>query len=136
MERLVVDARVESLDEVTGFLEGILEKSGCPEKSMMQVRLAAEEIFINIAKFAYGDETGKAEILCWVMDDPRRAKICFSDSGVPFNPMEHEDPDLSVEALVDREGGLGIFLVKNLMDDVFYSYEGGRNRMYIVKVFA
>ena len=133
MEKKVVGAKIENLDLATGFIEEILERQGCSTKTKLQVKLAAEEIFVNISSYAYGDSDGSVEITCELKQDPLRVEISFADEGVPFDPLSRDDPDLSMEATLDREGGLGIFLVKNTMDDVSYRYENGRNILTFVK---
>jgi len=102
-------------------------------RTLLQLRLAVEEIFVNIASYAYSPEVGEAEIRCEVLEDPLRVVIQFLDSGTPFDPLAKEDADTSQEALMSREGGLGILLVKNTMDDVQYSYEDGKNILTILK---
>ena len=133
MERKVIEAKIENLDLATGFIEEILERHGCSFKTQLQVKLAAEEIFVNVSSYAYGDKSGSVEITCELKKDPFRAVISFADKGVPFDPLKHDDPDLSLDATLNREGGLGIFLVKNTMDDVSYRYQDGRNILTIVK---
>ena len=133
MESLVVPARVDQLDEVTSFVLDKLDAFGCPKKTQLQIRLAIEEIFVNISSYAYHPEEGMAEIRCEVLDDPMRVIIQFLDGGTPFDPLAREDADTSEEALMAREGGLGILLVKDMMDDVQYTYEDGKNILTIVK---
>ena len=133
MESLVVPARVDQLDEVTSFVLDKLDAFGCPKKIQLQIRLAIEEIFVNISSYAYHPEEGEAEIRCEVLDDPMRVIIQFLDGGTPFDPLAREDADTSEEALMAREGGLGILLVKDMMDDVQYTYEDGKNILTIVK---
>ena len=110
-----------------------LEEYACPMETQMQVRLAMEEIFVNIANYAYHPEVGEVEVRYDVTNDPLLLTIQFLDSGVPFNPLAKEDADTSEEALMEREGGLGIYLVKNLMDDVRYAYEDGKNVLTMTK---
>ena len=133
MERIKVPAKIESLDTVYGFVSRQLEPRNCAEKTLFQLRLAIEEIFVNIASYAYYPGEGKAEVCCEVLEDPLRVVIRFLDSGMPFDPLAREDADTSPEALVRREGGLGILLVKNTMDDVQYAYENGKNILTILK---
>ena len=133
MERMTTAAKTENLDAVVGFVEKQLEPFGCPMRTLLQLRLAIEEIFVNIASYAYAPGEGEAEVRCEVLEDPLRVVIQFLDGGRPFDPLAREDADPSEEALMSREGGLGILLVKNTMDDVQYSYEGGKNILTIVK---
>ena len=133
MESLKVKAKTDELDRVTDFVEEMLAPYECPMRTMLQLRLAIEEIFVNIASYAYSPEEGDAEIRCEVLEDPLRVVVQFLDSGRPFDPLAREDADTSEEALMSREGGLGILLVKKTMDDVQYSYEGGKNILTIMK---
>ena len=133
MDIIKVKATTEELDTVTDFVEEKLAPYECPMRTMLQLRLAIEEIFVNIASYAYSPEIGEAEVHCEVLKDPLRVVIQFLDSGQPFDPLAREDADTSEEALMSREGGLGILLVKNTMDDVQYSYENGKNILTIQK---
>ena len=133
MESITVPAKIESLDEVNAFVCRRLETRDCSEKIQYQLRLAIEEIFVNIASYAYHPKDGEAEVRCEVLEDPLRVVIQFLDSGMPFDPLAQEDADISEEALMGREGGLGILLVKNTMDDVQYTYENGKNILTILK---
>ncbi len=133
MESLTIKAKTEALDTVTDFVEEKLAPYDCPMRTMLQLRLAIEEIFVNIASYAYSPAEGDAEIRCEVLEDPLRVVIQFLDGGQPFDPLAREDADTSEEALMSREGGLGILLVKKTMDDVQYFYENGKNILTIVK---
>ena len=132
-ESLTVPAEVEAMDTVHEFVERNLEECGCPQKAMFQVRLALEELFVNIASYAYQPGKGEAEVRFEALENPQRAAITLVDSGKYFDPLAKEDADTSEEALLNRVGGLGILLVKNTMDDVRYRYENGQNITTIVK---
>ncbi len=133
MESLTVTAIVSNLDEVNDFVLGRLQARGCDRKIQMQIRLAVEEIFVNIASYAYNPSVGPAEVRCEVLEDPLRVEIQFLDSGKPFDPLAKENADISEEGLMNRIGGLGILLVKETMDDVSYVYENGKNILTIRK---
>lgn len=133
MKMLKVPAETESLEQVNAFLEEELERRGCPMKSRLQVALAVEEIFVNIASYAYRPETGEAEIGVDAVGDPPTVTIRFLDHGKPFNPMDKPDADTSLPAEERGIGGLGILLVKKSMDHVTYSYEDGKNILTIKK---
>lgn len=133
MKGLIVPAENDELERVQDFLHEELERVDCPMKIMFQIDLAVEEIFVNIASYAYHPENGEAEVRCEVLEDPLRVEIQFLDGGKPFDPLAKEDADTSEEATLRREGGLGIFLVKKTMDDVTYSYEDGKNILTIKK---
>ena len=133
MENLIVTAEVKNLDAVTDFVLQRPELAACPKNTQLQLRLAVEEIFVNIASYAYDPSIGPAEVRCEVLDDPLRVVIQFLDHGKPFDPLAREDADTSEEALMERIGGLGILLVKETMDEVSYSYEEGKNILTILK---
>ncbi len=133
MKSLTVPAKTEYLDEINAFVGEELEQYDCPMGIQMQIELAIEEIFVNIASYAYKPIDGEAEIRCEVLRDPLRVVIQFLDNGKPYDPLAKEDADTSVEALEEREGGLGILLVKKTMDDVKYAYANGKNILTIRK---
>ena len=133
MAELTLKASLEKLDEVLAFVEENLEKNDCPMKVLMQVQIAVEEIFVNIAHYAYGSEQGTATIRAEVGGDPLQVIITFIDQGVPYDPLQKEDPDVTLSAEDRQIGGLGIFMVKKSMDDVKYEYADGKNILTISK---
>ena len=133
MERIEVQATKENLLEVSAFIEENLEKLGCSMKSMMQINIAVEEIYINIASYAYGDNPGLAEVELVHNEADNSVDITFKDSGIPYDPLAKEDPDITLSAEERSIGGLGIFMVKKSMDDVKYKHEGGKNILTITK---
>ncbi len=133
MERLEVDAKLENLDLVLGFLEQGLEKTTCTMRAKTQIAVAAEEVFVNIAHYAYGDQTGKAVIQYEIFGDPMKMKIIFTDSGIPYDPLKKQDPNIKLSAEEREIGGLGIFMVKKMMDDVEYQLIDQKNVLTITK---
>ena len=130
---LEIDAEQENLEEVQTFVEERLEGTDCPMKAMMQINVAVEEIFINIASYAYAPEKGKAKVKVEVSDDPIAVTITFMDHGIPYDPLEREDPDVTLPAEERDVGGLGIFMTKQFMDDVAYEYKDGQNILTLKK---
>lgn len=128
-----IEATVENLPVVLGFIDRKLEAAGCPLKTQMQIDVAAEEIFVNIAHYAYKPDKGRAKVRVEVTDDPLRVAITFIDHGKPYDPLAKEDPDVTLSAEERQVGGLGIFLVKNTMDDLSYKYENGSNILTLKK---
>ena len=122
MKELTTEASIAKLDEVIDFIDAVLEEHGCPMKTMTQINVAAEEIFVNIAHYS-GSE--KATITISKSDD--MAEITFTDSGRPYNPLEKPDPDITLSAEERGIGGLGVFIVKKTMDSVSYNYRDGCN---------
>lgn len=133
MAELTLQASLEKLDEVLAFVEENLEKNDCPMKVLMQVQIAVEEIFVNIAHYAYDSEQGTATIRVEVGGDPLQVIITFIDQGIPYDPLQKEDPDVTLSAEDRQIGGLGIFMVKKSMDDVKYEYADGKNILTISK---
>ncbi len=133
MKTLRVPAEVKQLPVINEFISEELEKYGCSMAVQMQVELAVEEIFVNIANYAYHPELGEAEVDVDAGGDPPTITIRFLDHGKPFNPLEREDVDVTAAAESRSIGGLGILLVKKNMDDVEYSYEDGKNILTIRK---
>ena len=132
-EKLTIEAKQDNLDGVLLFVDGILEAEDCSMKDMMQLDVAVEEIFVNIASYAYGDTPGNAEITVTIKDDPKEVVIRFCDSGIPFDPLAKPDPDITLSAEDRQIGGLGIYMVKKSMDDVSYEYANGQNILTIRK---
>ena len=130
---LTVEATVENLTQVMGFLEQHLEEADCPLKAQMQITVAAEEIYVNIAHYAYAPGTGEATVRLEITDDPAAATITFIDRGIPFDPLAKPDPDVSLSAEERGIGGLGIYMVKKSMDDVRYEYRDGQNVLTLIK---
>lgn len=133
---LNVDASLDSLDEVTAFFEAALEDEGCPHKMIMQVIMCVEEIFVNVASYAYDAGQGglcRLSLTVEAIDDIKRATIVAADSGKPFNPMEREVPDITLTAEEREIGGLGIYMVKKSMDSLEYEYKSGENILTMTK---
>ena len=134
-KKLRLDATVENLPRVLAFIDKVLEAADCPVKTQMQIDVAVEEIFVNIASYAYAPDTGKAIIGIDVDEESRCARISFSDTGMPYNPLERETPDISLPAEKREIGGLGIHMVRKIMDSVEYEYRNGQNRLFLTKSF-
>ena len=132
MPKLELDATQENLAVVNDFIEEQLE--GYSMKDSMQVSLVVEEIYINIANYAYGDSVGKAVITCDVDRDTDTLTLVFEDHGMQFDPLAKADPDITASAEEREIGGLGIFLTKKIMDTVSYEYDNGVNRLTAKKV--
>ncbi|MBO6054207.1 MAG: SpoIIE family protein phosphatase [Oscillospiraceae bacterium] len=135
MAKLELPAKTENLPDVLSFLESQLEQLGCPAKALTQISIAAEEIFVNIASYAYGPEGGNAAVLAGPADTPDTVRIVFQDEGTPFDPTQQTDPDVTLSAEERNVGGLGIFMTRKLMDDVKYEYRNGKNTLTLEKRF-
>ena len=136
MKSITVEAKIENVDKVTEFVNEVLEEKECPLKVQMQLDVAIDEIFGNIAYYAYGKGSGNATIQIEMEDNPPKITLTFIDQGIPYNPLESKDPDITL-AIEDREiGGLGIFLVKKTMDELSYEYVDGQNILTMKKELA
>ena len=133
MDELKISAQVEKLNEVLAFVDERLERYDCPIKIQTQIDIAVEEIFVNIANYAYAPETGDAIIKVGISEDPLEVTISFADSGVPYDPLAKEDPDITLPAEKRPIGGLGIYMVKKSMDNVEYEHKDGMNIFVIRK---
>ncbi len=130
---LRVMAADENLQEVIDFVEEHLENMEASMKATMQVDISVEEIFVNIAHYAYAPKVGEAVIEVEEDTEKGEISIIFRDRGIPYNPIAKEDPDLTLSAEEREIGGLGIFMVKKNMDYMKYEYSDGQNILTIVK---
>ncbi|HIR20227.1 MAG TPA: ATP-binding protein [Candidatus Pelethomonas intestinigallinarum] len=133
MAEITVAADLDSLNDVLAFVDGEMERAGCSMKLMTQVDMAVEEIFVNIARYAYHPEAGEASVRCEAGGDPFQIVVGFADRGRPFNPLDREDPDVTLDAEARQLGGLGILMAKKLMDDIQYEYRDGKNILTLRK---
>lgn len=133
MNELTVNAVVENIEKVTAFVDEQLETLGCPIKAQMQIDIAIDELFGNIAHYAYNPDVGPATVRVEVVEEPLSVVITFIDNGVPYDPLAKEDPDITLSAEEREIGGLGIYMVKKTMDDIVYEYKDGQNILKIRK---
>ena len=133
MKELNIAATVENIETVTDFVNEQLEALDCPMKAQMQIDIAIDELFGNIAHYAYNPEIGKATVRVEVIEDPLAVVITFIDNGVPYDPLAKADPDTTLSAEEREIGGLGIYMVKKSMDDITYEYKDGQNILAIKK---
>ena len=134
MKELTIAAKIENIEAVTDFVNEQLEALDCPMKAQMQIDIAIDELFSNIAHYAYNPEIGQATVRVEVIEDPLAVTITFIDNGVPYDPLVKADPDTTLSAEEREIGGLGIYMVKKSMDDVTYEYRDGQNILKIKKI--
>ena len=137
-DEIRLEASVKNLPKVMKFLDEHMDDWHCSFKERNTIELAVEEVYINIANYAYMPGRGEVTIRAGLEEAPdgsgkRMAVFTFIDQGTPYNPLTKEDPDVSLPAGQRRIGGLGVFLVKRTMDDVHYEYQGGSNILTIKK---
>ena len=132
MDELTLNARVGDLDQVLSFVDSHLEQLNCPMKIQMQIDVAVEELYVNIASYAYAT-VGPVTIRFEAEQDPLAVFITFIDHGVPYDPLKKPDPDVTLSAEERQIGGLGIYMVKKSMDGIDYEYKDGQNILRIQK---
>ena len=133
-DELTIEATIENIPAVTAFVDTRLEALNCSIKAQSQIDIAIDELFSNIAKFAYHPGVGPATVRVEVEKDPLAVLITFIDNGLPYDPLAGEDPDITLGADEREVGGLGVFLVKKTMDDISYEYKDGQNILRIKKL--
>ena len=133
MKELTLAATVENIETVTEFVNAQLELMDCPIKAQMQIDIAIDELFGNIAHYAYNTEVGSATVRVEVSEEPLAVIITFIDNGIPYDPLAKDDPDITLSAEKREIGGLGIYMVKKSMDEITYEYKDGQNILTIKK---
>lgn len=130
---ITLPAEVEHIGQATDFINEQLRHMNCPKKLQTQIDTAVDEILSNIAYYAYGESKGNMTIRVEEASEPLGVILTFIDSGTPYNPLDKADPDVTLSAEEREIGGLGIFLVKKLMDEVNYQYSEGQNILTLRK---
>ena len=133
MTNKIFKAQTDALSDILGFVDRMLEKYECPMKIQTAVCVAIEELFVNVARYAYKDKEGTVGLGIGFDKESRTINFRMTDSGIQFNPLTKPDPDITLAA-EDREiGGLGIFITKKTMDTLEYTYENGENILTMTK---
>ncbi len=135
-KKIRVAATKENLETVTAFLDEILDEKDCPLKVRLQIDLALEEMYINIANYAYTPKIGEMELRVAFDEAGRELTMVLIDSGIPYDPLAKKDPDVTLSADKRKIGGLGIYLVKKTMDSMMYERRDGRNIVTMKKKFG
>ncbi len=133
MREITLTAEPKNTDQVIDFVDAQLADINCSVKIRRQIDIAIDELFSNVANYAYAPETGSATVRVEVEDDPLAVIITFMDGGIPYDPLKKADPDTTLSADERSIGGLGVFLVKQYMDDISYEYRDGKNILRIKK---
>lgn len=136
MVEIKMQACVDKLNNALAFVEEYLEQQGCPMKQQIQIAVAVEEIFVNVANYAYPEGEGMVAIQIGMEEEPRQVAIIFRDSGIPYNPLLKGNPDVTLSADERDIGGLGIYLVRKSMDEVAYVYQEGENILTLKKMIS
>ena len=134
MKELKVEADHENMQKVQDFVKGELEQSpGLSHKDLLQIHMVIDEIFGNIVAYAYEDGRGDVVILVDYDKTQGTVMLVLPDEGKPYNPLLNEDPDIKLSADERTAGGLGIFMVKNTMDEIDYENRDGKNILTMKK---
>ena len=132
-DEITVRAEVDNLDKIQGFIEERLDAAESSPKAAMQISVSVEEIYVNICHYAYKDKGGEGDATVRMRIVEGVAEIVFEDSGVRYDPLAREEPDVTLSAEEREIGGLGIFLTRKSMDDVSYEYRDGKNILTLKK---
>ena len=133
MTKKTFPAKTEALSDVLGFVDQMLDRFGCPMKIQMAVCVAMEEVFVNVAHYAYPEGQGDVTLSVGFDQDSRTATFRMTDGGIPFDPLQKPDPDITLSVEEREIGGLGIFITKKTMDSISYAYENGENVLTMIK---
>ncbi len=133
---LRVRAEDMQLETVLAFVDAQLETAGCPRRTAVQLAIAVEELFVNIAHYAYGGGVGEAVISMELLPGQSGVSVTLEDGGIAYNPLERADPDIDLDAGQRAVGGLGIYMVKKSMDEMTYEYRNRKNRLTIRKYWT
>lgn len=133
MKRLEIPAEKARLDEVVDFVLDFAKELGFEKKELFQLKVCTEEVFVNVASYAYGDDTGMITVIADGSEDPLSVTYSFIDSGIPFDPLVKPDPAKKRPLSIAKKGGLGIYITKKLMDEVSYAYQDEKNVLTIRK---
>lgn len=133
---ITISAETQQLDDVLSFINAPLEALGVSEEEKVVIDIAVEEIYVNIALYAYEPGRGPVTLRWTLEDEPLSIQIDFMDRGTPYDPLAREDPDLTLSAEDRQIGGLGIYMVRKSMDEVSYEYRDGQNCFMMKKLLS
>ena len=133
MTKKTFPAKTEALPEVLGFVEQTLESLECSMRLQTAICVAIEEVFVNIAHYAYPDSQGDMTLAIGFDEQSRTVTFRMSDQGIPFDPLQKPDPDITLSVENREIGGLGIFITKKTMDTLHYAYENNENILTMTK---
>ncbi len=132
MKEIKVKADKEAIDEVYSFIEEeLLSVEGCSRRDALKLHMVIDELFTNVANYAY--ENSEGEVTVGFDEENSLVSISFIDSGTPYNPLDQESPDVTLSAKERKIGGLGVFMVKNTVDDISYERKDGKNIVTVYK---
>lgn len=131
LSQIRLPAKRENLEKFSEHVLQCAEKQGIDRKRLMQINLSLEEVLVNICDYSYRDNEGDIEVICG-LDNDTRFVIEITDSGIPFDIDSFDEPDLNVDISERKVGGLGIYLIKKMMDDIQYRFEDNKNILKLI----
>lgn len=134
MKEITIPAEKNNIDTINKFIDSEFKDYNYSEEFIRQIKIIVDEIFTNISSYAYTNDYSKTKNMKLIIDkNPDEILLRFEDSGVPYNPLLRKKPDITLSVEKRNIGGLGIFLVKNMSDNIEYKYEHGKNILTIIK---
>lgn len=135
MNRMEIPAIIENLDKGLDFIIEGIEKAKLDKKAIYQIKLACEEVIVNVINYAYPNSQGDIVLSYEIDEDNKEIIIVISDFGMPYNPLLNEDPDINLPMEEREIGGLGVYMVRNIMDRVEYAWEAEQNVLTMRKSY-
>ena len=131
LSQIRLPAKRENLEKFSEQILQCAEKQGIDRKRLMQINLSLEEVLVNICDYSYRDNEGDIEVICG-LDNDNRFVIEITDSGIPFDIDSFDEPDMNADISERKVGGLGIYLIKKMMDDIQYRFEDNKNILKLI----
>ena len=128
---LKLPADISNLRDFVEFVSSCAEGQGINPGRITEIGVATEEVLVNICNYAYQDQVGEVKVSC-MLDDESRFIIEIEDTGIPFDVHGLDAPDLTDDIAERQVGGLGVFIIKELMDDVQYRREDNKNILRLI----
>jgi anti-sigma regulatory factor (Ser/Thr protein kinase) len=126
MSKIILPATIEHLENLVGFVSECARKTGFSNKRLKEIELASEESLVNIFNYAYPEKSGEVTVTCFSQKDTL-LKIEIMDKGIPFDPLSLPEPDLHADLSERKVGGLGIFFIRQMVDEIQYRRKDGNN---------
>lgn len=133
---ITLEANLNCTFMATDFIGTLLERLPCPLSIVYKINIVIEELFSNVANYAYPDSTGMVTISCVINKVNKQIRLDFIDEGIPFNPLTVTAPNLASKASLRNPGGLGIHIIRKFSEKVLYEYKDGQNRVTVYKKYA
>ena len=132
-QTITLTAVPENFAAAQEHVRSFLDSASCSMRTLFELDMVVEEVFINVASYAYPDSTGMVSLDLTLDEEQNFLCLTFRDSGIPYDPLRKQSPDVTAPAEKRPIGGLGIFLVQKYSDSLSYEYADGENRLTIGK---